>query len=389
MKGKIGFILLVLFSLLLVNARAVDVDLTSVKLNGDYLYPHSYDFEYFNTFRLDINKEDTLNLKVYMYAYNDSDNLQVTAFLTGYEYSDFESVSASTHVFAVKKGIRYIKKLSLNLPKLMETGKYKLRVLVSDRDSKPIEEDYDIYIDTSRHNIVVKDIVFNPETAVKAGKALLTTVRIKNVGQKTEEGIRIKVSIPELDISASDYVEKLEPEESTSSEELYLRIPETAKTKDYNVVVTLKYDEYHEQKEAESKIHVIAKPNKTCEKDECNKPKLVLGVTQDTLTAENNKQIVYPLMLTNAGQSSATYVIELSGLNDIAKSTINPTNVVVLKSGETKMIYIYVTPKNDTKAGNYLFVTTIKKNNEAIKQIPLKLRVKVNKCRTKLSNICY
>ena len=99
---------------------------------------------------------------------------------------------------------------------------------------------YNFDVESVRHSLTIKDVVFSPETRVKAGRALLSTVRIKNTGDKDEDSIKITVAIPELDLSASDYIEELDEGKSTTSEELYMRVPNCAEAGDYEAVVTVK-----------------------------------------------------------------------------------------------------------------------------------------------------
>ena len=78
----------------------------------------------------------------------------------------------------------------------MDQDAYQLRVRVEGRNGETFYNDYDLEVDAPSHELVIKDIVISPENEIKAGRALLTSVRIKNYGDHDEEGVKFKVSIP-------------------------------------------------------------------------------------------------------------------------------------------------------------------------------------------------
>ena len=199
--------LFVIFALLIsifavaVSAAPVPVAVTEVKVNGDTVLYTSTNFV------LNQERNDQIDVKVFLKGSGNASNVEVTAFLSGYEHNDKERVSDSTDVFDVSDGVTYTKKLSLKFPQKLDTDRYRLRVLVTDRSNGAVTSEYLLKIDSARHSVIVKDVILSPSFGVEAGRSLLTTVRLKNYGQKDEEGLKVTVSVPALGLAASDYID--------------------------------------------------------------------------------------------------------------------------------------------------------------------------------------
>jgi len=118
----------------------------------------------------------------------------------------------------------------------------------------------------------ITNISFNPSNEVESGRALLTTVRVQNIGEKDEENIKVEVNIPDLGLSASDYIDEIGAGESKTSEELYMRIPECVEAKDYSVKITVEYDEEYETVSVEKMITVTGDVCAAEEPVETDKP---------------------------------------------------------------------------------------------------------------------
>ena len=316
-----------------------------------------------------------------MIATGDSNDTELAVYMSGYEYNDVERVSDIVGPFTVANGATYIKTLTIKLPDKLEQGNYRLRVMATDKNSDAVigdsMKDYQFKIDTSRHGLQIKDVVFSPETKVKSGNSLLTTVRIKNVGQKNEEGVRVMISIPELDVSASDYIDNIKAEDSVTSEELYLRIPKCAKPGEYDAKVTLKFNEGSDIASKDVKITVIA--GDACEANTAGfasvqeKTMITIGPESQNVVV-GDAGAVYPVTISNAGNVAKTYTISVEA-GEWANVKVSPTNVLVLNSGETKAAYIYVAAKEGTQSGEKTFAVKVIADNKVLKEVALKANV--------------
>jgi len=218
-------------------SAAIDVDF--VKVNGDEVSESG------TNFILDVDRGDELEVKVRVDSTTDLEDVQVEAVLRGIDST--ESVEDITDTFDMKSGVSYTKTLTLPLIQKIDQDEYKLRIRISDRDSPTVEKTYEISIGTQRHSVEIRDIVLSPTNEVGAGKALLATVRVRNRGEKDEDGVKVVVSIPELGVSAADFIDTLEKEgdddDQATSEEMFLRIPDNAKTGEYIVKVEVFFDD--------------------------------------------------------------------------------------------------------------------------------------------------
>jgi len=324
-----------------------------------------------------LDRGDEFEVKIHLTSDVDFKNVQVEAEMRGYDHDD--RVEDITDVFDMKAGVTYVKKLTLKFAERLDQDRYKLRVQIEDRDSNTVEETYELEIETKRHLLTIKDIVFSPEDTVKAGRALLTTVRVANDGQEDEEGVKIKVSIPALGISASDYIDELEAEgkddDEKTSEELYMRIPDCSEPGDYKVRVEVIYDDGDEKITKETIISV--REGDFCETEAAKeKPKTIItvGVESQDLT-QGQGGAVYPLTITNMGTTTKSYTVGVEGVDSFGTSRVSPSNFVVLGAGETKAVYVYVSAKEDAPVGQNMFAVTVSSGGEVLQQITLKANV--------------
>ena len=347
MKAKLFFAMFLALALFVSFARALPT-VEQVKINGDVFMSGD---------SLVVERGETLNIRVKLQALAEEENVQVDAAIIGYEYSTYEELSDQTPVFDMDANDTVYKNLKLKVPENTEKDYYDLRIRVATRTGTAFEGLYRLHIKGTRHDVRIKDVVFTPENRIKSGRALLAVVRVKNYGERDEEGIKVRVSIPSLGISASDYIDELEADESTSSEELYLRIPDCAEEGTYDVKVEAIYSEGYSRDEVTRTITVeqeeICKP-KDKEKTPEVEEKTIISVPSEAQELKIGVGTVYPITITNAGATTQTYVVEVEGAG-WATTEISPSNVVVVKPGETKFVYVYVTPTATAEEGEHVF----------------------------------
>ena len=371
MKNKISLLTIFLVSLMAIcgMASALPVTIEEVKVNGDVVEESSTNYVY------DFEKDQDVEVKVRVTANADLDDVQIEATLRGYDHKDL--MEDITDVFDMKDGTTYTKKLEVPLRLRMDQDTYKLRIRIEDRDGDTTQETYELEINTKRHLIMIKDVILSPEYEVKAGRALLVAVRLKNYGEKDEDGIKVKVSIPELGVSASDYIDELEAEDEdnddeTTTEELYMRIPSDAKTGEYMLRIEVTYDDGDEREVEEMMINVkgVEEAEEVVEKE-----KTIITLAAGAQTAvQGGTEAVYPITITNAGTTSKTYVISADGAN-WATFRISPSNVLVIGAGESKAVSIYVAAGADAPLGEQTFSVTVKSGEKTLKEIPMKVDV--------------
>jgi len=254
----------------------------------------------------------------------------------------------------------------------MDKDHYDLRVTVGTRTDYANETIYRLHLKGIKHSLIIRDVIFNPEPSVESGRALLTTVRVKNIGEKEEESIKVKVTIPELGLSASDYFDDIEDGKSETSEELYMRIPECVEAKDYKVKVTVEYDEGYETVSTEKMITITGD---VCAAEEPVEKKTVITVGPETQDVAQGASVIYPLTISNAGNTARTYVVSIDGAETWSTVEVTPSNLVVLNAGESKAVYVSLTANDDAVAGEHMFVLSVKSGDTTLKQVTLKADV--------------
>jgi len=371
-------IFLIIASLVVGIAAAADVPVTinEVKLDGDSLTPNSLN-------RLNVEKGEEIEVKVLITANADADNVQIEAEINGYEYNDREQTSDITHVFDVEENVTYTKRLKVKIPTKIDEDNYKLRVTVTDRYDDEIVLNFNLNIDSPRHSMEIRDIILTPEDEVRAGRALLAAVRVRNLGDRDEDSVKVTVKIPSLGLSASDYIDEIEEDDSETSEELYLRIPACAEAGVYDVIAEVEYDDGYEEISKEVSLEIIesdvceasdSDSNSDSKNEEPEVPDVVAGSTLEDVIAGKGGSI-YPITITNNAGRSRTFSVNVEGADGWATIKISPTNTVVVKAGKSEVLYVFVGANKDTPAGPHSFTAIVKAGSETVEQVSMTANV--------------
>jgi len=365
------FILGVLMSTVAFAAVSID----EVKVDGTILTISS------SNMILDVDRGDDLSIKVTLSSNDSADDVQVEAVLRGLDSR--ERVEDITDTFDMKSGVTYVKRLTLPLVQKLDQDQYALRIRVSDRDSPTVELTYELDVGTQRHDVEIRDVVLSPNNEVKAGRALLATVRLRNRGEKEEDGVKVVVSIPELGVSAADFVDELEEEGSgnddqATTEEMFLRIPDNAQTGEYTLRVEVWFDDMDEKNTKEMTVFVLGQDNAASGSPPKTHEKTVISVAVDRQTAtQGGGEVAYPITLTNAGTSSRTYIVSADGAA-WANFRVSPSNVMVLDAGDSKAFTVFVSANSNAPVGQQTFTVTVSNGDKVLKQLPLSLNVQAS-----------
>ncbi|MBW2977994.1 hypothetical protein KY331_04070 [Candidatus Woesearchaeota archaeon] len=346
------------------SAASVPVQIQKVYVNGA-----EFDITA-GEIRGDIERADSLDIEVKVRATGDDEHVSVEAEVRGLEH-DRERANDQTNDFTIKNGRSYYKKLELTLPDRMDSDQYALRIEVANRKDDEVVENLILEVGPVRHGVKIKDVVFSPDGEVRAGRSLLTSVRLKNIGEFDEEDVKVTVEIPDLGISAADYIDDVEADDSVTSEELWMRVPAQAQPGEYKAVVTVEFNEGDDEVREEYEVTVVSDTGVAATKASGKTIINVGGEVQNVVAGESG--VIYPVSLTNGGLTSRTYTIGVN-VGDWAEIRVNP-NVVVLGAGETKIVYVYVAAKEVASEGEQTFGVEIKSGDELLKEIVLKANV--------------
>lgn len=337
------------------------VDFGSIKVNGEYIGDDEV---------LAVEEGQKLDVKIGLKALTTVEDVEVEAEIKGYEYSDYENLEDSTHLFDIAAGTTKYVTLSLNLPDKLDKDSYLLRIRVLDKNTAALTKDITLAIEPARHGLTISDIAFAPGNTVKAGKSLLTTVLLKNYGDKEEKDAKVTVSIPALGVSATEFVDSL-PTDDNNVEyedvpEMFLPIPATAAAGEYEVKVTVSYDGYETASKA-YKINILA--NEMYQ----NQDKLVLAVGPESQVVAAGTKATYGIALTNAGAVSKAFILE-AVTGDWASASLSDS-LVVLEPGKNKVVYVDVNVAENAVAGEHLVSVAVKSGKEVLQNVVLKANV--------------
>jgi len=371
-KKLFSLLMVFLIGVLMSSTALADMTIDFVKVNGDKVFDtDSIDNP---NFILDVDRGDDLDIKIRLSSNVSLNDVQIEGVLRGIDSR--ESVDDITDTFDMKIGVSYTKRLTLPLISKIDQDQYKLRIRISDRNNPTVEKTYELEIGTERHDVEVRDVVLSPSTEVKAGRALLVTVRVRNRGEKDEDGVKVVVSVPALGVSAADFIDELEKEgdsnDQETTEEMFLRIPDNAETGEYEVVVDVFYDDLDKRNSYVTSIFVLGEDKAVAPKAE---EKTIITVVADKQSAsQGGSEVAYPIALTNAGTSAKTYTVRADGAA-WANFRVAPSNVLVIGAGESKAFTVYASANKDAPAGDQTFTVTVSSNDKVLKQLPLSISV--------------
>ncbi len=274
------FSVLLVLSAVLVAADSVPMNIVKAKIDDTTIEPFGVNN------KLNIERDQDFELKLEFFALHDAKDVEIRAFVSGYEFNDIKSISDRIGPFDFVENVTYVKKMTLSLPDDVDTDDYQLRLVISDRFNEHIVYNYALQVDSKRHDMKIEDITLSA-SSVKAGQALLASVRLENLGQKTEDDVKVVVSIPDLAVSGTDYVDEIRSDKQEETEEIFLRLPKCAQPGVYDVNVEAFYNDGNDKVAESAKVTVI-------EDESCNPQPIVVveqNQTQPPVVADSTGKV--------------------------------------------------------------------------------------------------
>ena len=340
------------------DSSAIDVDF--IKVDGDEVGDGDI---------IDVDRNEDISVKLRFEALRDGDDFRFEADIPGYEHG---VISDSSDLFDVDEGRTYTETLRLHLPEEMDRDRYTLVIQLTDRSGVILTRTLSLDVDAARHAMEIEDVSFSPGTEIEAGRSLLATVRVENDGTEDEEA-KVTVSIPDLGLSASDFVDEIESDETLTSEELFLRIPRCAAPGAYTLEVEVLYnDDFDSVSETRTIYIVDGGLCETAKQASTAQPRITLGQSADSVAA--GEKATFPVSITNDADSAKTFVIEVEGTSEWASVEVSPTNVINLEGGASKTAYVTLTPTGDAKGKN-VFNLAVKMDGTTLGQQTFSLDV--------------
>ena len=153
---------------------------------------------------------------------------------------------------------------------------------------------------------------------------------------------------------------------------MFLNIPYDTKAGEYEVKVTVQYDDLEESVTETYTLKVVA--NDLILKDLPQKSgKTVLATGPEMQSVAAGKTATYAVALTNDGSASKAYTVE-AATGDWATASVSE-KLVVLEPGKSAVVYVDLTAADDATAGEHLASLTVKSGSDVLAVETLKAAV--------------
>jgi hypothetical protein len=323
--------------------------------------------------RFDVLRDNTIDVVVVFTPSEDISNMQVEGFFSGDEHSDVLPAYDAIPTFDADANVTYRKTLKIDLNQFFQEDSYKLRLIFSDRNGQELVQNYNLKIDVPRHDVMIRDIMFNPDSHLKAGSALLSVVRVRNTGENDEKDVKVTVSIAQLGISTSSYISEIRNNDNEKeTEEMYLKIPTCAKAGVYDADIEVAFNDGFRKEHATKQVEVLA--DDTCGDAASPAAKTTISVGSQLENLPQSGTAIFPLTITNSARTSKSYTVGVSAA-DWADVKISPTSTFVLDGGKTQTVYVFVTASKDAPVGAQILTATVSSSGQNVQDIALTANV--------------
>lgn len=353
-----------LLSLSLVSALdTTNVNVESIRVNGDYVL---------TTGTLAVEEGQTLEIRLGLVSATGATNVEVDAKISGFEYSDEVSLSDSTPLFDIATGTTKYVNLQVEVPRELDAGQYTLRLRALDRNSAAVTWEIPLVVESARNGLDIADVSFSPSTTVKAGRSLLATVLLQNHGERSQNDVKVTVAIPELGVSAVEYVDVDADTQDVDYEdvpEMFLPIPANAAAGDYEVRVTADFNRY----DTVSKTYTVQVQANELFQPAVEEDVLVLAVGPEAQNVAAGSKATYAIALDNAGSRSKAYMVTAT-TGSWATTSVSES-LVVLEAGRSKVVYVDVAAAENALAGPQTVTVTVSADSEVLETVSLSANV--------------
>ncbi len=339
----------------------LDISIDSVEVESKVVAENE------NNFVIIGDDKKELDVRVRITSLENVKDAHVDAILT---FENGDVVADATTTFDISEDENVVKKLELPLIGKFGQNSFKLKVRVVDAEGDLEEKLYGLKISQQKFPFIISSISLDPENNLQAGKNLVATLSVKNSGVVPLDGVSAKVSIPELGISSTKFIDQIKNSNKLSEirEDFILKILDNVPTGTYTVKSEVMSQFGGESEVKEIPVFILGKSEQT---KQIINDKLVVNIPiikQDIFN--DGREVIYQLTLTNEGPDANTYTILLDG-SSWANLRLAESNTFVIKPKQSKTINIYASTTAKT-LGEQAFLVTIKDDNEVLTNVVLK-----------------
>ena len=217
------------------------------------------------------------------------------------------------------------------------------------------------------------DVIY--DSTVNAGEELQIEIRVENNGDKKQEDIKVEVSLEDLD-SASGYIDELASEEEDNADEessesidFVLDIPEDTESGNYELAVTVTYNNGHESIDKTFTVNVDGEESESTTETETS-----VSTSSTSLSGQEGKTKTLELSFTNPNTEDATYEVTVSGISQWASSEVSP-ETLELQGGESEKVSVTITPDSDAAGEHEFSIQILDSDGNLVKEIQMDMDV--------------
>lgn len=360
----------------LANPLPVDVQVDWIKIDGDEVEDGD---------RLAFERGEEIPVRIRLTANSDVEDAQVTVGIFGYEYTEFEGNKViQTDLIDIQEGDTDTLEFDLMVPLRMEADEddqdTQLQIFIADRFGAPVVYQFPLSVNgvDDEDAVIIKEAYLSPSSQVIAGRALSALVRVENIGRDDlEDGVTLIVSVPELGIQDTETLDELDADETETFEKIILRFPSDTTAGNYLVEYQVRFDNFRSQT-ATSLVSVVESPASHDGDDKVDdEPKTYITVPSAQVANAGGNSAVYPIVITNTGDSAKTYAVSVSGVEGFGAARVDQGGVLIVPAGESKTAFVFVDANQEATAGEKVFTATVSSDGEQ-KVIPLSVMISAN-----------
>lgn len=312
---------------------ALDLDIESITLNNR----HELDLEG-DTNLVRVERGERVDIEVCYTSYSDIEDLEMDVFMRGYEY---DVISDSSRPFDVYANETDCADFTFDVPKEMYDQKFNIWFTATTAYDELRSINFPVRIRGQRHNIVFDDVSFSPRGRVEAGSAIYATARLLNLGERSHDDVKVDLSIPELGLSDSYYMdfdrgESFEPNERETTGELYLRVPRNVEDGEYDLEMKLTYNRGNDYDLWTSSIEIV--DGEVVDEPVSEKTEITLDT--DRKSTYVDEKTSFPITIENRGSEKATYELSSHVISGWGETSIEPESYFALNPGESRVVYV-------------------------------------------------
>ncbi|MEK6891782.1 MAG: hypothetical protein AABX25_01230, partial [Nanoarchaeota archaeon] len=335
----------------------LDVSVNSVEIENNNIVEGKTNF-------IALSAKKDLSLRVKFTPREDLKQAHIDAVMT---FENGDSVSDTALTFDAPKDQETTKTFTLSMvnSKFAQSN-FDLKLRFVDEDGNTLEKNYQIKITPQKNPFTASLISLSPEDSVQAGKSLGVSINLRNTGVQPLEGIVLKVSIPELDVSSSKFIDQFKDGQTA---DFVLKIPENAAAGTYTLRTEITSQLSGSTETREIPFSVV---NKNLQSFEDNQLVVSIPFAEQNLDNDGS-EAAYPITLKNNGMQSNAYTLLLSS-NDNVNLRLSEPNTFILEAGESKTFDVYASSSGKS-TGRQNFFVTIKSNGKTVQTVALRANI--------------